>query len=53
MQRFDRFVRVTTAAVGAIVLSSISVAAAIGPAHPVGAHPTQIAAVGVGTGVYV
>jgi hypothetical protein len=28
------FLRVTTAAVGALVLAAVSVAAAVGPAHP-------------------
>ena len=37
MFNFDRFARVATAAVGALVLSTLSVAAAVGPATPAGA----------------
>jgi hypothetical protein len=33
MFSFDRFARVATAAAGALVLSSLSVAAAVGPAR--------------------
>jgi hypothetical protein len=33
MFSFDRFARVATAAVGALVLSTISIAAAVGPIH--------------------
>ena len=33
MFSFDQFVRVATAAVGALVLSTLSVAAAVGPGH--------------------
>ncbi len=33
MFNFDHIVRVATAAVGALVLSTLSVAAAIGPGH--------------------
>jgi hypothetical protein len=36
MLKFDQFARVATAAVGALVLSTMSIAAAIGPA----AHST-------------
>ena len=33
MFNFDQFARVATAAVGALVLSTLSVAAAVGPGH--------------------
>ena len=33
MFNYDQFVRVATAAVGAIILSALSVGAAVGPAH--------------------
>ena len=33
MFSFDQFARVATAAVGALVLSTLSVAAAVGPGH--------------------
>jgi len=36
MFNFDRFTRVATATVGALVLSTLSIAAAVGPAHSAG-----------------
>ncbi len=33
MFNYDRFVRVASATVGALILSTLSVAAAVGPAH--------------------
>jgi hypothetical protein len=33
MFNYDQFVRVATAAVGALILSSLSVGAAVGPGH--------------------
>ncbi len=39
MFSFDRFARVATAAVGALVLSTLSVAAAVGPARSVETTP--------------
>jgi hypothetical protein len=49
MSSFDRFARVATAAVGALVLSSLSIAAAIGPARAAGTENTQIAQAQAGT----
>ena len=43
MFSFDRFARVATAAVGALVLSTLSVAAAVGPARSVETTPISIA----------
>ncbi len=44
MFNFDRFARVATAAVGALVLSTLSVATAVGPATPAGASQPAYAA---------
>ncbi len=44
MFKFDHFARVATAAVGALVLSTLSVAAAVGPATPAGASQPAYAA---------
>ena len=44
MFTFDRFARIATAAVGALVLSTLSVAAAVGPATPAGASQPVYAA---------
>lgn len=44
MFNFDDFARVATAAVGALVLSTLSVAAAVGPATPAGASQPVYAA---------
>jgi hypothetical protein len=43
MFSFDRFARVATAAVGALVLSSLSVAAAVGPARSAETSPVTVA----------
>jgi hypothetical protein len=48
MFSFDRFARVATAAVGALVLSTMSVAAAIGPVHSDRAAPTAVAQANAG-----
>ena len=53
MFSFDRFARVATAAVGALVLSSMSIAAAVGPAHANRAAPAQVADAGHGTAATV
>jgi hypothetical protein len=45
MFNFDRFAQVATAAVGALVLSTVSIAAAIGPVHAADAGRTQVASV--------
>ena len=45
MFKFDHFVRVATAAVGALILSTLSIAAAIGPAEGVGDSRTVYAEV--------
>jgi hypothetical protein len=45
MFSFDRFARVATAAVGALVLSTLSVAAAVGPARSVETSPVSVAQV--------
>jgi len=49
MFSFDRFARVATAAVGALVLSSLSIAAAIGPVHADRTAPTTVAQAQYGT----
>jgi hypothetical protein len=43
MFSFDRFTRVATAAVGALVLSTLSVAAAVGPARVAETSPVVYA----------
>jgi hypothetical protein len=43
MFSFDHFARVATAAVGALVLSTISVAAAVGPARSAETSPVAYA----------
>jgi len=45
MSSFDRFTRVATAATAALVLSTLSVAAAVGPAHAAGHTPVAVAAI--------
>ena len=45
MFKFDHVASVATAAVGALILSTLSVAAAVGPAEGVGASHTVYAAV--------
>lgn len=45
MFSFDRFTRVATAAVGALVLSTLSVAAAVGPARVAETSPVAYAQV--------
>jgi hypothetical protein len=47
MFSFDRFTRVATAAVGALVLSTITLSAAIGPVRA--ASPAAIASAATGT----
>jgi hypothetical protein len=42
---YDRFAKVATAAVGALVLSTLSITAAIGPVQIAGAGTTSIASV--------
>ena len=49
MFRFDQFARVATAALGALILSTLSVAAAVGPGHVAGAATTAYASVHSGT----
>ena len=50
MFKFDRFAQVATAAVGALVLSTLSITAAIGPVSAADLERTQIAMVqNVGT----
>ena len=49
MFSFDQLVRVATAAVGALILSTLSIAAAVGPAEQAGASPTVYASVHGGT----
>ncbi len=43
MFNFDRFTRVATAAAGALVLSVLSIGAAIGPVNAADLHRTHIA----------
>ena len=45
MFSFDRFARVATATVGALVLSTLSVAAAVGPARVAETTPVTVASV--------
>lgn len=45
----DRFAQVATALVGALVLSTLSVGAAVGPAHATGPAQSWIASVPMGT----
>ena len=45
MFNFDRFTRVATAAFGALVLSTLSIAAAVGPARAAETAPVAVAAV--------
>ena len=45
MFSFDQFTRVATAAVGALVLSTLSVAAAVGPGHTASTDATAYAQV--------
>lgn len=42
MTHFTRFQRVATAAVGAIVISTAFVGAAVGPAAVAGSQPTEV-----------
>ena len=46
MFSFDRFARVATAAAGALVLSTLSIAAAVGPARSAETTPVSYAQVG-------
>lgn len=43
MFNFDKFARVATAAVGALVLSTATIAAAVGPGHAVGTERSPAA----------
>ena len=52
MFSFDRFARVATAAVGALVLSTLSVAAAVGPARVAETTPVSTAQVQSETGAH-
>ena len=52
MFSFDRFARVATAAVGALVLSTLSIAAAVGPARSVETTPIGIAQIQSETAVH-
>ena len=45
----DRFAQVATALAGAIVLSTLSVGAAVGPAHATGSGQSWISSVPIGT----
>ena len=45
MFSFDRFTRVATAAAGALVLSTLSIAAAVGPARSAETSPVSYAQV--------
>ncbi len=45
MFKFDRFAQVATAAVGALVLSTLSITAAIGPVRAADLDRTQTASV--------
>ena len=49
MFTFDQFARVATAAVGALVLSTLSVAAAVGPGQTAATGATAYASVQAGT----
>ena len=49
MQKGSNIARVATAAVGALILSTVSVAAAVGPGHQVQAAPTAYASLSAGT----
>jgi hypothetical protein len=49
MFSFDRFARVATAAVGALVLSTISLGAAVGPIHVADSDAIVVAAAQTGT----
>jgi hypothetical protein len=49
MFSFDRFARVAAAAVGALVLSTISLTAAVGPIHVAGSDTAAVAAAEIGT----
>jgi hypothetical protein len=53
MFSFDRFARVATAAVGALCLSSMSIAAAIGPVDADRTAPTAVAQAHSGTNANV
>jgi hypothetical protein len=48
MLNSDRFARVATALVGALVISTLSLGATIGPAHAAGANQTWIASPPIG-----
>ncbi len=43
MLHFEGFTRVATAAVGALVLSTLTVAAAVGPSTSLGTGPARVA----------
>jgi hypothetical protein len=45
----DRFAQVATALAGAFILSTLSVGAAVGPAHATGSGQSWIASVPIGT----
>ena len=45
----DRFAQVATALTGAIVLSTLSVGAAVGPVHATGSGQSWISSVPIGT----
>ncbi|MEA3029291.1 MAG: hypothetical protein QOJ53_273 [Sphingomonadales bacterium] len=45
---FNRFTRVATAAVGAVVLSTLSIAAAVGPVGAAARTPAQVASAQAG-----
>jgi len=45
MFKFDRFAQVATAAVGALVLSTLSIVAAIGPVRAADLDRTEIASI--------
>ncbi|MDQ4086506.1 MAG: hypothetical protein M3177_00595 [Pseudomonadota bacterium] len=49
MFNYDQFVRVATAAVGALILSAISVGAAVGPGHSAATAATVYAMAPAGT----
>jgi hypothetical protein len=49
MFSFDRFARVATAAVGALVLSTLSLTAAVGPIHAASSDTAVVASARTGT----
>lgn len=49
MFTFDHLTRVATAAVGALILSTLSIVAAVGPAEMASANPTAYASLHTGS----